>query len=83
MRQLQLFTPTELAGMRDRTASRNYSPGRDEFRRTHERHRQWGASGAWPAATSNACTTLRPDPSRLPLSASTARRFPMMCLTGR
>jgi len=42
MRQLQLFTSAELAGMRDRTASRNYSPERDEFRREHERHRTWG-----------------------------------------
>jgi hypothetical protein len=42
MRQLSMFTPAELAGMRDRTASRNYSPSRDEFRREHERHRAWG-----------------------------------------
>jgi hypothetical protein len=28
--------------MRDRTASRNYSPGREEFRRVHQRHRNWG-----------------------------------------
>lgn len=28
--------------MRDRTAARNYSPERDEFRREHERHRAWG-----------------------------------------
>ena len=42
MRQLQLFTPAELAGMRDRTASRSYSPAADEFRRIHERHRRWG-----------------------------------------
>lgn len=28
--------------MRDRTASPNYSPARDEFRREHERHRAWG-----------------------------------------
>lgn len=42
MRQLQLFTPAELAVMRDRTASRNYSAERDEFRRTHQRHRTWG-----------------------------------------
>jgi hypothetical protein len=28
--------------MRDRTASRNYSPAGAEFRRTHERHRAWG-----------------------------------------
>jgi hypothetical protein len=31
-----------MARMRDRTASRNYSPERDEFRREHERHRNWG-----------------------------------------
>jgi hypothetical protein len=42
MRQLQFFTTAELAGMRDRTASRNHSPGRDKFRREHERHRAWG-----------------------------------------
>ena len=42
MRQLQLFTTAELAGMRDRTKSRNYSPSRDEFRRTQQRHRSWG-----------------------------------------
>jgi hypothetical protein len=42
VQQLQLFTRTELAGMRDRTASRNHSPGREQFRREHERHRAWG-----------------------------------------
>jgi hypothetical protein len=42
MRQLSLFTPAQLVDMRDRTASRNYSPSRDEFRREHERHRAWG-----------------------------------------
>jgi hypothetical protein len=42
MRQLQFFTSAELARMRDRTAARNYSPERDEFRREHERHRAWG-----------------------------------------
>ena len=42
MRQLQLFTTAELSRMRDRTASRNYSPERDEFRRVHEHHRAWG-----------------------------------------
>ncbi|HEV7709548.1 MAG TPA: hypothetical protein VGP16_15220 [Asanoa sp.] len=41
MRQLQLFTSAELAGMRDRTAARNYSPEGEEFRREHERHRAW------------------------------------------
>ena len=42
MRQLQLFTTAQLAAMRDRTASRNYSPERDAFRREHQRHRTWG-----------------------------------------
>jgi hypothetical protein len=28
--------------MRDHTASRNYSPEREEFRREHARHRAWG-----------------------------------------
>jgi hypothetical protein len=42
MRQLQLFTTAQLATMRDRTRSRKYSPQKDEFRREHERHRDWG-----------------------------------------
>ncbi|REF97335.1 hypothetical protein DFJ67_3332 [Asanoa ferruginea] len=42
MRQLQFFTTKELAVMRDRTASRNYSAAGDEFRREHQRHRAWG-----------------------------------------
>lgn len=42
MRQLQFFTTAELAAMRDRTASRRYSPAREEFRREHHRHRVWG-----------------------------------------
>ena len=42
MRQLELFTRTELAGMRDRSRARNYCASRDEFRRAHERHREWG-----------------------------------------
>lgn len=42
MRQLQLFTSADLGRMRDRSASRNYSPERDEFRRQHEIHRAWG-----------------------------------------
>jgi hypothetical protein len=41
MRQLQLFTSAAIVQMRDRTASRNYSAERDEFRREHERHRAW------------------------------------------
>ena len=42
--QLQFFTRPQVAEMRDRTASRNYSAERDEFRREHERHRAWGVS---------------------------------------
>jgi hypothetical protein len=42
MRQLSMFTSAQIAGMRDRTASRNRSPGREQFRREHERHRAWG-----------------------------------------
>ena len=54
MRQLQLFTTAELATMRDRTKSRNYSPGRDEFRRDHQRRRAYGlarrhAASLWRA----------------------------------
>ena len=42
MRQLQLFTSAALAEMRDRTAARTYCPVREEFRREHARHRDWG-----------------------------------------
>ena len=42
MPQLEFFTRSQLASWRDRTASRNYSAERDEFRREHERHRKWG-----------------------------------------
>ncbi|MCW2142636.1 hypothetical protein BXY51_007226 [Actinoplanes cyaneus] len=64
--QMSLFSRTELAGMRDRTLSRNYSAEAEEFRREHERHRAWGlrqrharklvrsgwgASAAWAAVT--------------------------------
>src|SRR5690349_18063760 len=40
--QLSLFSRSEIAGMRDRTARRNYSAAAEEFRREHERHRRWG-----------------------------------------
>jgi hypothetical protein len=50
-RQLQLFTKAELAVMRDRTASRNYSAEREEFRRTHKRHRDWGLAQRYAAKT--------------------------------
>jgi hypothetical protein len=42
MRQLQLFTGTQVATMRDRTRRRNYSPEAEAFRRDHERRREFG-----------------------------------------
>jgi hypothetical protein len=42
VRQLQFFTTSQLAVMRDRTASRNYSPAAEEFRHEHKRHRDYG-----------------------------------------
>src|SRR6266498_4037083 len=42
MRQLELFTRSQLAAIRDRTRKRNYSPEKEEFRRDHQRHRRWG-----------------------------------------
>ena len=65
--------------MRDGTRSRNYSPERDEFRRTHERHRAWGlarrhaeklrrlhdrSADPRPAATSEEDRTPDPSPAR-------------------
>ena len=41
-RQIELFTRAQLAGMRDRTRRRNYSAEAEEFRREHQRHREWG-----------------------------------------
>jgi len=79
IRQLQLFTTAELAKMRDRTKARNYSAERDEFRRTHERHRAWGlarrhaeklrrlygrSADPRPAATSKDDRTEDPSPAR-------------------
>jgi hypothetical protein len=42
MAQLELFSRSQIAAIRDRTASRNYSPAQEAFRREHERHREWG-----------------------------------------
>ena len=42
MAQLEFFSRSQLSSWRDRTASRNYSPDRDQFRREHQRHREWG-----------------------------------------
>ncbi len=41
-RQLEFFSRSELASMRDRTKARNYSPEAEQFRRDHKRHRDWG-----------------------------------------
>src|SRR4051794_37397383 len=40
--QMGLFSRAALAGMRDRTKARNYSPAAEAFRREHARHREWG-----------------------------------------
>jgi len=40
--QMGLFTRAEVATMRDRTRRRNYSAEAEEFRREHQRHREWG-----------------------------------------
>lgn len=42
MSQLSLFSPADLAKMRDRTQARNYSPERDAFRRDHQHRRDHG-----------------------------------------
>lgn len=42
MSQLSLFSPADVAEMRDRTKARNYSPDRDAFRRDHQRRRDHG-----------------------------------------
>ena len=40
--QLQLFSRSATAAMRDRTKRRNYSPEKEEFRLDHARRRRWG-----------------------------------------
>jgi hypothetical protein len=42
MAQLSLFPRSQVASWRDPTASRNYSPAGEQFRREHARHREWG-----------------------------------------
>jgi hypothetical protein len=66
MGQGSLFSREDIASMRDRTRSKNYSAARDELRREHERNRAWGLqrrhaeklrrlhqSGSGPAADGN------------------------------
>jgi len=59
VRQLQFFTSAQMAQMRDRTASRNYSPERDAFRRVHERHRAWGLDRRYAAKRQRLQAALR------------------------
>jgi hypothetical protein len=67
MRQLQLFTTAELAAMRDRRASRRYSPEAEEFRRDHARHRKWGLA----QRHARRLRRLHPDPRDVPAPDAT------------
>ncbi|MEV6851120.1 hypothetical protein, partial [Actinoplanes sp. NPDC051411] len=42
MAQLEFFSRSQVASWRARTLARNYSPEAEQFRREHERHREWG-----------------------------------------
>jgi len=68
MWKLQLFTTAELARMRDRTASRNHSPARDQFRREHEQHRAWGLKRRHAERLRHARSHPR-DPAATPTTA--------------
>lgn len=87
MRQLQLFTHAEIAGWRDRTAARTYSPEAEAFRREHQRHRAWGltrrhgdrlrrqrytAAACTPTSTGLEASPTRPSPT--PARAAPQRR---------
>ena len=63
-RQLSLFTTAQVAVMRDRTASRNYSPQRDEFRRRHEEHRARGLARRHAARLNRIRGATRPAAHR-------------------
>jgi hypothetical protein len=67
MWQLQLFTTAELAAMRDRPASRRYSPEAEEFRREHARHRNWGLA----QRHARRLRRLHPGPRDVPASDAT------------
>jgi hypothetical protein len=58
--------------MRDRTASRNYSPQGDEFRRAHKRHRDWGLERRYAEKTRRlrAATDPRPMAGTTPLTTA-------------
>ncbi len=78
MRQLQLFTTTELAGMRDRTAAHDYSPAGEGFRREHERRRAHGLERRHAERLRHATSPRRrPNPRQgisRPGSASASRQ---------
>ncbi|PRY19332.1 hypothetical protein CLV70_13536 [Pseudosporangium ferrugineum] len=91
MRQLQLFTQAEIAGMRDRTASRAYSPEGQRFRLAHERHRAWGLTRRHNErlrrTKANPSSMLQPGAARLG-DAAGDRRLPsatkvVACLPAR
>ncbi|MEV4701842.1 hypothetical protein [Actinoplanes sp. NPDC049316] len=76
MRQLQFFSTAELAVMRDRTASRRYSAEREQFRREHARHREWGLAQRHAAKLRRlhgAQGAGRPSGARSPAGPSGAR----------
>src|SRR4051812_25894485 len=77
MRQLQFFTTAELAKMRDRTASRSYSPAAEEFRREHERHREWGLKRRHANRLRHLRDISRDQPGEGPAGDSQARVRPV------
>jgi hypothetical protein len=87
MGQMQFFTTAQVAEMRDRTASRRYSPAAEEFRRDHARHREWGLRRrhadrlrrARGASRGLRTAPLSGDPARLPeASAPRCTRAPVI-----
>jgi hypothetical protein len=78
---MSLFGRAEITSMRDRTASRNYSAARDEFRREHERHRAWGLQRRHAeklrrirgAVSAGRSVPARPDPPASPLTLPDTR----------
>ncbi|WP_203817764.1 hypothetical protein, partial [Paractinoplanes ferrugineus] len=56
--QLSFFSRPVTVALRDRTRARNWSPGNDEFRREHERHRRWGLARryGWKTCRSHGCS---------------------------
>jgi hypothetical protein len=66
-RQLSLFSPSELAEMRDRTKKRNYSPELEAFRRDHQHRRDHGKAQRHAARIyRNFQQSCGDDPPRIP-----------------